>query len=86
MTAEYENSVVKTSCDKLNVHKIRKYKSSFKKNIKITITAFRFKFSNIIQFKITRATLAAMEQSTSPDKGHFCVTALIVQEETPLLL
>jgi hypothetical protein len=86
MTAEYENSVLKTSRDKLNVHKIRKYKSSFKKNIKITITAFHFKFSNIIQLKITCATLAAMVQSTSPDKGHFCVTFLIVQEEPSLLL
>jgi hypothetical protein len=27
-----------------------------------------------------------MVQSTSPDKGHFCVTFLIVQEEPSLLL
>jgi hypothetical protein len=56
-----KNSAVKTCYNKLNVHKIRKYKSGFKKNTRITIIAFYFKFSNVIKLKITCATLAVME-------------------------
>jgi hypothetical protein len=55
-----KNSVVKTSCDKLNVHKIRKYKKRLQKNTRINITVFYFKFENIIQLKITCATSATM--------------------------
>jgi hypothetical protein len=57
-----KNSVVKTPYDKLNEHKIHKYKISLKKNTRITIIVFHFKFSNIVEsIKITCATLAAME-------------------------
>jgi hypothetical protein len=35
-----KNSIVKTSYDKLNIHQIRKYKISFKKNTRMTIIVF----------------------------------------------
>jgi intergrase/recombinase len=55
-----KNSVVKTSLDELNFHNICKYKISFKKNTRITITVFHFKFSNVMKLKIACATLATM--------------------------
>jgi hypothetical protein len=61
MAAQYDEFSSKKSYHKLDVHKTRKYKSSFKKNTRITITVFNFIFSNIIELNITCSILAAME-------------------------